>query len=211
MKPAKKVSLAALAALMAMAFIGSTSAMAESTQLCKEDTVLLTGQLCPESKVINTLHTVTLGGEKAKFLTETLGTVECEALFLGNSTGLGAPLQLKGNFTYPNGTCKRGTENCTVAEVAGGEAVANLLKEGHETAKITFSFEIKITCGIWIVCTYDANGLQAIGKGPLLSTGLENGHWVLEEQELHRVRGVCPEKAFLDLNLHPLEKTYFAK
>ena len=62
MKSIKLFGLAALAAMMAMAFIGASSAMAETTQLCKVDE-----PLCAAGNVAH-IHETTLSGKPAVLL-----------------------------------------------------------------------------------------------------------------------------------------------
>jgi hypothetical protein len=59
------LGFAVTAAIAVMALMGVSSAMAETTALCKEDAVLLTGEACPSGKLIKHVHEVTLPGHKA--------------------------------------------------------------------------------------------------------------------------------------------------
>src|SRR6185436_18150219 len=68
MKPIKMLGLTALAALMAMAFIGASSAMAEDTVLCSTD---------PATSCTEVTHVHETSVTKAKLLTSFL-TVECD-------------------------------------------------------------------------------------------------------------------------------------
>jgi hypothetical protein len=195
------IGLVAAAALMAMAFVGATSAMAEHTELCKADE-----SLCAAGNVITHVHEETLTGAKAKLLTS-IATVECKALFLGDSLGLGSPLIIHGHFTYTE--CKRGTENCTATETST-DSLIEILKEGHETAKVTGNGTVNVHCGFVINCTYDGEGLKGTAKGPLLASS-ENGEVTLSEQTTHKVGGTfCPETGKLDIATMPLEKVYLS-
>jgi hypothetical protein len=199
----KMLGLAVFAALMAMAFLGASSAIAEETQLCKTDE-----SPCKEANVVKHVHEETLAGAKAKLLSS-LGTVECKALFLGDSLGLGAPLVIHGTFSYSE--CKRGSENCTATEV-NPDSLIQLLGEGHETAKVTGEGEVNVHCGFFINCTYNGEGLTATAKGPLLSTEANpNGEATISEQSLKRITGLCPETGKLDIATTPLEKTYIVE
>ena len=96
MKAIKMIGLAALAALTAMAFVGASSAMAESTTLCSAD-----GSGCG----ITHVHETSVG--KAKLLTS-FGTTECNVLFLGDArAALASPLVIDGTFTYTNCTLRK--------------------------------------------------------------------------------------------------------
>jgi hypothetical protein len=191
MKPIKMFGLAAIAALLAMAFVGASSAMAETTGLCSSEI----GEGCEE---ITHVHETTLAGAKGKLLTSIVN-VECDVLFLGDTTS-GAPLVVEGNFTYTN------CGSCTVEEVGGG-VIIEVLKEGHETAKVTGEGEVHVNCS-GLNCTYNGEGLVGTGKGPLLSSET-NGSVVITEQVAKKVSGLfCPSTSKLDITTTPLEATY---
>src|SRR5262249_4119350 len=110
-KPIKMLGLAALAALLAMAFVGASSAMAESTALCSADIETeeeeSAGSIKNECEVTH-VHETSVG--KGKLLSSSLN-VECDVLFLGEVVATGSPLRIEGNFTYSN--CNAG---CTATE-----------------------------------------------------------------------------------------------
>jgi hypothetical protein len=202
-KPIKMLGLAALAALAAMALVGVSSAMAESTALCKAEE-----STCSGANTITHVHESQVG--KAKLLSEP--TVECKVvLFLGDTKnaaketkGLANPLRIEGAFTY-----KECNNSCTVKEEEG-PAVILVLKEGSELATVTGEGLVHLTCFFgFINCKYNGEGLIGHGLGPLTSAQ-ENGSVDIEEQETHREAGGCPETAFLDLTTTPLEKTYIS-
>jgi hypothetical protein len=118
----------------------------------------------------------------------------------------GAPQIIKGNFTYSN--CLRSaSESCTVTEKSGPTEI-KVLKEGHETGKVTGKGEVQVKCGSFINCTYDGEGLEASAKGSLLSTET-NGSVSLNEQVTHKVSGfICPGEAKLDITTTPLVAIY---
>jgi hypothetical protein len=193
------LSLSMLAALMAMVLLLSSSAMAESTQLCKADE-----SPCAAGNIVSHVHEETLTGAKLKLLTS-VATIECKGLYLGDSLSLGAPLLIHGHFTYTE--CKRGTENCTFEEKST-DSLIEVLREGHETAKVTYILTFNFHCGFIINCTYDGEGLKGTAKGPLLASS-ENGEVSLNEQTIHKVSGTfCPETGKLDIATMPLEKVY---
>ena len=200
MKSIKAFGLASLVALMAMAFIGASSTMAESTQLCTGD---------PSGSCGNTIthvHVATLSGSanQATLLSNVIN-VKCDVLFLGDTLGsLGAPLIIHGGFTYSN--C---TSGCTVSEVSA-DSLIEVLKLGHETADVTGEGEVNVHCGIFINCTYNGEGLNGTGKGPLLSSET-NGEVVISQQALNKVEGVCPSSLNkLDIVVTPLLATYIS-
>jgi hypothetical protein len=197
-KPIKMFGLAALAALMAMAFVGASSAMAESTALCTADPGTGASPVCPAGKGTTSVHETSVG--KAKLLASP--EVQCNVLFESTKVGAkGAPQVLEGHFTYTN--C-----GCTVKEKAGTTAKINILREGHETASVTGEAEIIVTC-FGIECTYKGTGLKGTAKGPLLSTEA-NGEVNLSEQEVTGKGAFCPSKGKLDIKTTPLAAAYIA-
>jgi len=211
-KPIKMLGLAALAALMAMAFIGSSSAMANNgTALCKEDPLVEDVKehldLCAEAARVKHVHEETLEGAKGKLLSSVLN-VECDALFLGDVLTAGwlatnpNPLVISGKFTYSN--CNSG---CTATEENGPSEI-KVVKEGHELAKITGKGLVHLVCSGFINCRYTGEGLTGHGLGPLLSE-LETGDVFISEQTTAKESGTfCPSTAKLDLDFHPLEPVY---
>ena len=200
MKAIKMIGLAALMALMATASVGASSAIAESTSLCSSD-----GAVC---SAVTHVHEESVG--KAKLLTS-LGTTECNVLFLGDVTATGSPLKIKGEFTYSN--CELGGGSCTAAE-ENGPAELEVLKEGHETAKVTGKRLFHVTCGSTLNCAYTGTGLTGTAKGPLLSEQVpDNGEVSLSKQALTKEAGsgfICPKINELDITTSPLTATYLS-
>jgi hypothetical protein len=198
-KSVKMFGLGALAALMAMAFVGASSAMAESTQLCSGDP---TGGGC--GTAITHVHEATLPASQEVMLSSVIN-VQCDLLFLGDTFGsLGAPLTIHGHFTYSS--C---SNNCTVTELSASSFI-NVLKVAHETAVTSIETEVTVSCGFFIKCTYNGIGLEGTVHGPLLSIET-NGETTLSGQETERVSGFCPEHAFLDIRTTPLSATYIGE
>ncbi|HET7485033.1 MAG TPA: hypothetical protein VFJ64_06600 [Solirubrobacterales bacterium] len=199
MKP-KMFVLAALAALMAMAFVGASSAMAESTELCGQDPGTGASAPCPNNtEAVTHVHETSVG--KAILLASP--KIECNVLFLGEVTP-GNPLVTEGNFTYSS--CGSG---CTVTEEGGPSAIA-VLRTGHETAKVTGEGEVHVNC-IGINCYYNGEGLAGTAKGPLLATQ-KNGEVSIQEQTVNKTKGTfCPATGKLDITTTPLEATYIGK
>jgi len=195
-KPIKMFGLAALAALMAMAFVGASSAMASSTALCATE-----GATC--ASPITHVHETSVG--KAKLLSS-LPTIECNALFLGDAVaGLASPVVINGKFTYSS--CNN---FCSVNEVTGTEAQVKILKEvGSELASVTGEGEVHVSCP-FINCVYNGEGLEGDARGPLNSPASANGSVVISAQETNKVSGSCPESAFLDITTTPLSATYLS-
>jgi hypothetical protein len=202
MRAIKMIGLAALAALLAMAFVGATSAMAESTALCKVDE-----SPCSKTNVKKEINEVSVG--KAKLLTS-LGTTECVVLFNGMVLLEGNPLIIYGVFTYHE--CELAKTPCK-AEEENGPAELKVLKEGHETAKVTGEALVHLVCGSSIDCSYNGTGLVGTAKGPLLSAQTpDNGEVTLSEQSTTKETGgfLCPKTAKLDITTTPSSATYIA-
>jgi hypothetical protein len=190
-KSIKMFGLAALAALMAMAFVGASSAMATTTSLCTGDT---------SGCGVTHVHEESVG--KAKLLSSI--TVECNVLFLGDAlSGSGSPLVIHGKFTYTNcGSC--------VVKEESASAKIEILKEGHETAKVTGEGLVHVECSGFIDCSYNGVGLKGTAKGPLLSTQ-KNGEVTISGQTTNKETGgfLCPATSKLDITTTPLTATYF--
>jgi hypothetical protein len=203
-KSIKMLGLAAFAALMAMALLGASSAVAGNTQLCKADE-----NPCAAANVISHVHEETLAGQQATLLTS-LGNVSCATtLFLGLTLGLGAPLVIHGNFTFS--TCKRGgVQNCTVIEDST-DSLLEVLRTGHETASVTYEIEVKVECGLFIQCVFDTHSASLVGtaKGPLLASSA-NGEVVISDQAVSSGGPICPMTKKLDIVTHPLVATYIS-
>jgi hypothetical protein len=196
MKAIKMFSLAALTALLAMAFVGASSAMAESTGLCGHD-----GARC---EAIHHVHYTSVG--KAKLLTS-IGTTECNVLLLGDVLAASDPLKIHHTITYTN--CELLGGACTATE-ENGPAEIEILKEGHEKAKVTYTYLFHLVCGASIDCSYTGTGLVGTATGPLLSTQ-KNGDVTISGQKTAKEVGgfLCPKEAKLDITLTPLWPVYF--
>ena len=221
MKLIKIFGLAAVAALMAMAFVGASSAMAEDTALCKEDTALLDGSgnyvttdACPAGKLVTHVHEETLTGHKAKLLDANGNVlVECDVLFLGDvvsTNNLGNPLVILGEVASEGGFTYANCGGCTV-EQESAHATIEVLREGHEKAYVKFIIELHQNC-VGINCYYNGIGLASEGLGPLLNTEETNGGVKIENKTVNKVKGLfCPATSKLDLLTTPLEKVYLSK
>jgi hypothetical protein len=196
----KMFGLAALAALMAMAFAGTGSAMAESTALCLDDPQRTA---CPDD-IVRNVHDTTVS--KAKLLSSLIN-VECDVLFSGevlSELATNEPLLIDGRFTYSN--CNSG---CTVTqEGTGNTATTSVLRTGHETAEVTYEFQTHVKCGAFIDCIYNGEGMLGTAKGPLLASHL-NGEITFSEQTMNKVGGLfCPKTTKLDITTTPSELIY---
>lgn len=194
MKLIRIFSLAALAAITGMAFVGSSSAIATSTQLCTTDTSC-------GSNGASSVHLVSLSFEPMLLLSS-LVNVKCTVLFSGTSLGLGAPLELHGNFTYSN--CKTFSDSsCTVTETSSSSLIG-VLNIGVEEAEFVLTGEALVKCGSFIHCIFNRETVGGLWQGAL-STGLTG----VLEQELPKVGGfLCPKTTKLDLFTEPLNLLY---
>ena len=191
--PTVLLGLVALTALMAIAFLSTTSAMAESTALCSKDE-----SPCASENRITHIHETSVG--KAK-LESSLPTIECNVLFLGEVGALAAPQIIEGNFTYSS--CNN---FCTVKE-ENGPAEIQVLKTGSELGEVTSEALTHLGCP-FINCNFNGEGLIGHGLGPLTSSQA-NGSVMFAEQETNLESGaICPEEAFLTITTTPLSATY---
>jgi hypothetical protein len=190
----KMFGLAALAAVMAMAFVGGSSAMAENTQLCKVDQTP-----CAAGNVITHVHEVT--SAKAKLLS--VITVECDVLFLGDVSGatLANPLIIGGNFTYTN------CGSCEVKETSAKSTI-KVLKTATELAEVTGAGTVFVDCGPILECEYKGEGLKGHGLGALSAP--PNGTVSILNQVTKKTGGgfFCPAESKLDITTSSLTPTY---
>jgi hypothetical protein len=203
MKPIKMFGLLAAAALLAMAFVGASSAMAESIVLCSNDSETS----CSE---VTHVHETTLSGAKARLLASP--EVKCDVLFLGDTlASSGNPLVIHGNFTYSNceGDCSAVEEN--------GPTELKVLREASELAKVTSGTGtgaglVHLECPFGIDCYYVGSGLVGHALGPLAAGGgvETNGQVTLSEQTVAEEDPsfFCPDSGKLDITTTPLAATY---
>ncbi len=198
MKSIKILSLPAVAAAVAMAFVGASSAMAGNTALCKADQ-----NPCAKANLVTHLHALTAAGNKAVILNNILN-VECDLLYLSSSVGkLGAPQVIQGNFTYSN--CEGA---CEVEEVSE-TSTFKLLRTCHETANLALTGEMFVNCAFGLECILASEEMRGLAKGALLPfTGEEE---IFEQDELIPVGGFfCPEEAKLDFLILSLDSVYIS-
>ena len=229
MRLIKMAGLTAAVALVAMAFVGVSSAMAEATQLCTADRdVGGVTEPCTSgggtlgsavTHVHNTDPLALLFGERFGVKLDIL----CEALFLGDVLGLanaGTGGQIiHGTFTYtgPHGTTSCvdmvSGKNClSVKEVAPLGGLLAVLREGLELAKVTGSeFVVLVECN-GFHCEYEASGLVGHGLGPLLAGGGTTGNTTISAQTVNNVGGfLCPTTSKLTTTQTSLTAVYMAK
>jgi RHS repeat-associated protein len=194
-KARSTIAILGFAALVAMAFVGATSASA--TELCNTNTT-------PCGSLTTSVHEVSVG--KAKLLTS-LGNVECNTLFSSTKIGKAGTVQtIEGNFTYSS--CERSGSSCTATEENGPSEI-KVEKTAAETAKVTGEGLVHLVCGSAIDCSYNGVNLIGTGKGPFLSIQ-ENGEVTISEQSMTKEVGgfLCPKTAKLDITVSPLSPIY---
>jgi hypothetical protein len=181
----KLLGMVAVAAVAAMALVGASSAMAESTQLCTNET-----GTCVEP---TTIHSVSVG--HAVLLSSFGIEVQCDALVTGTVTkGLvtNGPVKISpATLSYSN--C---LNNATVTVIKQG--TISVLNEGNELATQTSSgFEVLVnTSGLH--CVYTSKALAGHGLGPL-QTGTGKDHVTYAGAVVNKVEGfLCPETSKLD-------------
>jgi hypothetical protein len=192
-KIVKAFSLAISVVGLAMALLGSSTAMAESTALCEADE-------SPCNSPVSHVHYV---ASNLEVLTSAMD-YKCDALLLASVGKLGAPQVLEGNFTYTNcnNSCTRTEEN--------GPAVLTFLRTGTESAEATGESLVHVECGFTINCRYTLEGLVGNVKGPLISSE-NNGEITFEKQELtHESGTLCPTVGYLDAKFVPLSPIYIS-
>lgn len=196
MRRIRTYGLIGIVAIMAVAFTGPSSAMAESTALCEED---VNEAVCPAEK---RAHQITLRAGEMEILTSIVN-VKCIAFLYGtveSPNDLGEPLEVKGNFEYFN--CVAGKTTCTVEEWSAFAPVS-ILKTAAELGSLTSSAAILVKCGFLIKCMYGHEGLSGHALGGLLAleTGNKQLHVTYTEQTLQKSifgENFCPSVAKLD-------------
>jgi len=201
------LGLAAMAAMVAMAFVGATSAMAEPEHpeivICKKLELI-----CEKSNQApnpTEIHAETLTGNPPKLLS-TIGTIECEhslaiLTLLNKLAKLIEGHLLALNFT---GNCHLGGTSCKVEVTKLGGLSFTPDLEKLKAIVHPISLEGKVTeasvkCGFLINCTYKADEKET----ELLAESDEAGHLLLlSEAKLVRGSGFCPEESHWDATYH---------
>jgi hypothetical protein len=193
MKLIKIAGLGFLAAIVSMALIGVSPAMAENTALCNTDE-----EPCAAGDQTTEVHFV---AEDILIRTSTMD-YECDALLLATVLKLGSPQTLDATSLVYSG-CNQG---CTRTVTKLG--TFTVLRTKAESAVIAGNgFEVHVVCGSLINCTYSFNELTGSVSGSLL-TG-DNGHVTFAEATLGKVGGfLCPKEAKLNALFVALKAFY---
>jgi len=221
MRPIKMFGLAAVAAVAAMAFVGASSASANTwTSLCDVHTSLV----CPAGHLLE-LFTFLLtkegaegkGGESA-ILKTSIATVLCLS-----SKGtvhveegkplLDNPLKLLVLLAFKNCGTNAEHNNCTVTVLKN--PLVTLLKTalnlGTATVSKELPAEVNVKCGFLINCTYSEplEGKSIAVEGGEHVAGSGNGMLTANELELKTIGGgFCPEKSKWNALYEPLKPVY---
>ncbi len=192
MKRVKVLGPITVIAIFAMALLGPSLAMGESTLLCEAD----------EEECTSPVSHVHYEADDLEVLTSSMD-YKCDGLLLASVGELGAPQVLEGSFTYTscNNGCERVEEN--------GPAVLKFLKTGHESAEGTGESLVHVGCA-FINCRYTLKNVTANIIGPLLSSE-ENGEIRFEGPALtHEGGALCPTFGYLHATFVPSFPIYIS-
>jgi len=217
-------SLAALAAVAAMAFMGaSTAAASTNTLLCKNHEQ-------PCNNPVSLIHLVSVkdaGGNYPRLLNSTANILCLEVLAEGHVLGLGNPQEVHLLSLTASGCGTNSSHNnCTFTMSASEESptLIDVLRESLNLGKINLlkdnegkSPTLHVECTIFgfieIECTWDLTGLEFNMEGAGHSGGAGNGMITANKSpgSLTEGTGLCPETESLDFLLEPLEPAYIVE
>jgi hypothetical protein len=193
MKLIKMLSLTVVAGIAAMAFVGTSAALAETTGvlLCEKAELKCT---TPWKSPVTLKATAT----NPKLLTS-IGTLECEksavevTLLQPTLAALQLAHILALNFT---GNCHLGSTKCTLTvQQLGGISIThgpNPLEWRGVGVKLLTNTAINMKCGFLVNCTYE---FGETGEVEMTATNDAEGKGttVINEEPLKRSSGFCPE------------------
>jgi hypothetical protein len=194
-------SLAALAAVTAMAFVGATSASAGSTQICK----VHTGLLCPAGEARTAIHHVLAAGTVARLLLPPADVLCLNVLIESTALGLAAPQSIH-TLSYSFTGCGTSSAHNNVVVTAQELPLFNLLKTGlDEGVETATNGRVRVqVASLGLDCVYDLEGLEsAVGGGhqtadetPVTELGGKffcgdegKVHWLLEALDPEHILG----------------------
>ncbi len=200
MRLIKMFGLATVAAVAAMAFVGATSASAEtSTQLCDAHT----GLTC--SDAASDVHMVLAPGTVLKLLSPLVTVLCLGELWESSGADVGAlgnpqSLDLTSKVSTGCGTTSAHS-NCTLTTLTLPDA--DLLKLGLDEGSLELlsgTFRLQ-GCGFGLNCEYDL-------EGTLVSVGAQ--HVTMEETPVTELGGkfFCPDETKLDGLLETLDDRF---
>jgi hypothetical protein len=200
----KALGLAAVAALAAMAFIGTSSAFAEDeVVLCKK--LIEKGLLCPNGSLWPTGSVALALAQGPEFLSSAFN-VKCEdSLFEANTGGIAPKLPFEitrlAFGVLPKPELGAGCTGCKEIHVAVGPGLIEVSEFDDFWLKTGAQFKFLGCAGFGLNCEYVVNEFKALidhnGKHPLHSG--ENLPRIILQVTLTRVgSGLCPEKMVWD-------------
>jgi hypothetical protein len=222
MRLVKMLGFAAVVAVIAMAFIGASTASALTrTALCK-----VHEQLCSEANQVKLIHLQNTTGTVLRILNSTVNVLCLSTLVDGNVLSLAQPQLIHIiSFTVTGCGTDANHNNCTMTSNAseGLPWLASLLRAALNLGIITLlEFEgmhptTRMKCTIFgfikIDCTWNHSGLEFEAEGAEHRAGSGHGMLTANESPVSLVEGsgLCPEENFFDFLLEPLEDTYIVE
>ncbi|HEX6753337.1 MAG TPA: hypothetical protein VF093_07115 [Solirubrobacterales bacterium] len=212
MRLVKMLGLAALTALVAMAFVGASSATATgTTALCKGNE-----KVCSEGNLVETFHLLNKEGTALNLLSEFVNALCLGLLANTKSLHVGIPQKINSEtITFTGCGTSAAHNNCTIEFKK--VPTFTLLKTAENLGLLTAANgELLFKCTVLgitkIDCTYDTSGLEFGVEGALHQTGTGHGMVTAASVPLAKGSGAkCPEKpSTLEFLLEPLEHAYVA-
>jgi len=197
MRLIRMFGLAAIATVVAMAFVGATSASATSTQLCDSHA----GLTCEAGHAVTSHHLVLASGEVGRIL-GAINILCLGILIEATPLGLGSPQSFHSlNLSFSGCGTGSGHNNCTVS--IPQQPLLGLLKTGLDEGVLTAeSGQLRLVCSnLGLDCLFDIAGMEFSASG---------GHLTAEENGLTELGGkfVCPDEGLLDGLFETLTDTY---
>ena len=199
MRLIKMFGLAAVVAVVAMAFVGASSASATSTQLCDNHS----GLTCSAGHAVSSHHLVLASGTVGRLLAA-IGILCLGILILVSAGALGSPQTVSSTSQTYSG-CGTGSahNNCTVTTPTGQNPAFDLLKTGLDAGTLTStSGQVRLVCSnLGLDCLYDTAGMEFTVGG---------GHLTAEETSTTELGGkfFCPDEGLVDGLLEVLGNVY---
>jgi hypothetical protein len=205
MRLIKAFGLTAGCAIAAMAFIGSSSAMAGNTALCKSNEE---GALtCAEANQLKKIHAVATNA----VILSAGGNVVCKSSLLEVTLlGLGAPQTSHVNSLTWTECIYKEIVKCTVTTIALGTLL--FLKTAANLGVSQFhNMKLLIECGIFspfVDCIYEGLPAFHLLGAESFGDGSSNGRITGKETALTTPLDACPGEIVLDLFWEALEPVY---
>jgi hypothetical protein len=201
----KTFSLAIVAAVAVMAFVGASSAMATTTALCTVNEAS-----CAEANQVKSIHMVNVG--VGTLLNSTADVLCLNILSEAEVLGLGAPQTIHTKvLKFETCGTNAAHNNCEVTVET--LPLLSLLKTGANIGTLTAESGLtKVKCTILgfikIDCVYDLSGTGFASEG---GTASSNGLLKATKTPAKLAKenkGPCPTESTLDGTLEPLVKSF---